>query len=100
MSAALLRQKTVDALIAARDIIADQVWQVRYRPFSAGDGKTPPQPASTPEEIAMQVLEWNAAVRALNTAVSTINAEYQKLVQPQKANGEAKNAEEKPRVIY
>ncbi len=79
MSAEELRNRSVQRVAELRDRATEYSLNARFRPSSFGDRHIP---AVTAEEIALQVLEGNALVRAYTAAIETINEEYKRMMQP------------------
>jgi hypothetical protein len=79
MSAEELGRRAVERISALRDRATEYSLNARFRPSSFGERHIP---AVTAEEIALQVLEGNALVRAYTAAIETINEEYKRMMQP------------------
>jgi hypothetical protein len=79
MSAEELRNRSVQRVAELRDRATEYSLNARFRPSSFGERHIP---AVTAEEIALQVLEGNALVRAYTAAIETINEEYKRMMQP------------------
>ena len=79
MSAEELGRRAVERISELRDRATEYSLNARFRPSSFGDRHIP---AVTAEEIALQVLEGNALVRAYTAAIDAINEEYQRMMQP------------------
>ena len=79
MSAQELGRRAVERISELRDRATEYTLNVRFRPSSFGDRNVP---ATTAEEIALQVLEGNALVRAYTAAIDAINEEYKRMMQP------------------
>ncbi len=79
MSAEQLRNRAVQRVAELRDRATEYSLNARFRPSSFGERHIP---AVTAEEIALQVLEGNALVRAYTAAIETINEEYKRMMQP------------------
>ncbi len=79
MSAEELSRRAVERISELRDRATEYSLNARFRPSSQGEKYFP---ASTAEEIALQVLEGNALVRAYTAAISVINDEYKRMLQP------------------
>lgn len=79
MSADELRRQTIEQLGATRDRAVEYSLNVRFRPSVGGDRHIP---ATTAEEIALQVLEGNAMARAYTNAIEVINEAYRRMHQP------------------
>ena len=79
MSAEELGRRAVERISELRDRATEYTLNARFRPSSFGDRHIP---AVTAEEIALQVLEGNALVRAYTAAIETINEEYKRMMQP------------------
>jgi hypothetical protein len=65
--------------VELRDRATEFSLNARFKPSSYGSVY---MPATTAEEIALQVLEGNALVRAYTAAIEAINEEYKKMMQP------------------
>ena len=79
MSSEELGRRAIERIGELRDRATEYTLNARFRPSSFGDKHIP---AMTAEEIALQVLEGNAYVRAYATAISVINEEYKRMMQP------------------
>jgi hypothetical protein len=79
MSAEELGRRAVERIGELRDRATEYSLNARFRPSTFGDRYIP---AMTAEEIALQVLEGNALVRAYTAAISVINEEYKRMMQP------------------
>lgn len=79
MSAEELGRRAVERISELRDRATEYSLNARFRPSSFGDRHIP---AITAEEIALQVLEGNALVRAYTAAIEAINEEYKRMMQP------------------
>lgn len=79
MSAEELGRRAVERISELRDRATEYSLNARFRPSSFGDRHIP---AVTAEEIALQVLEGNALVRAYTAAIEAINEEYKRMMQP------------------
>jgi hypothetical protein len=79
MSAEELGRRAVERIGELRDRATEYSLNARFRPSTFGDSYIP---AMTAEEIALQVLEGNALVRAYTAAISVINEEYKRMMQP------------------
>jgi len=79
MSAEELGRRAIERIGELRDRATEYTLNARFRPSSFGDTHIP---AMTAEEIALQVLEGNAYVRAYATAISVISEEYRRMMQP------------------
>lgn len=79
MSAEQLRNRAVQRVAELRDRATEYSLNARFRPASFGERHVP---AVTAEEIALQVLEGNALVRAYTAAIEAINEEYKRMMQP------------------
>lgn len=79
MSAEELSRRAIERISELRDRATEYTLNARFRPSSHGD---PYIPAVTAEEIALQVLEGNALVRAYTAAIETITNEYKRMMQP------------------
>jgi len=79
MSAEELGRRAIERIGELRDRATEYTLNARFRPSSFGDTYIP---AMTAEEIALQVLEGNAYVRAYATAISVISEEYRRMMQP------------------
>ena len=79
MSAEELGRRAVERIVELRDRASEYTLNVRFRPSTYGDKHIP---ALTAEEIALQVLEGNALVRAYTAAIGVINEEYKRMLQP------------------
>ena len=79
MSAEELGRRAVERIVELRDRASDYNLNIRFRPSTYGDKHIP---ATTAEEIALQVLEGNALVRAYTAAIGAINEEYKRMLQP------------------
>lgn len=79
MSAEELRNRSAQRLAELRDRATEYSLNARFRPASYGSVFVP---AMTAEEIALQVLEGNALVRAYTAAIEAINEEYKRMMQP------------------
>jgi len=93
MSAEELRRQTTEQLSATRDRAVEYSLNVRFRPSVGGDKHIP---ATTAEEIALQVLEGNAMARAYTNAIEVINEAYRRMHQPD----DDKKPEQKRKEIY
>lgn len=79
MSAEELSRRAVNRINELRDRATEYSLNARFRPSSFGDRHVP---AVTAEEIALQVLEGNALVRAYTAAIEAISEEYKRMMQP------------------
>ena len=79
MSAEELRNRTAQRIAELRDRAVEYSLNARFRPSSGGPAY---MPATTAEEIALQVLEGNALARAYTAAMDAINDEYKRMMQP------------------
>jgi hypothetical protein len=79
MSAEELGRRAVERISELRDRATEYTLNARFRPSSFGEKHIP---AITAEEIALQVLEGNALVRAYTAAIEAINHEYKRMMQP------------------
>lgn len=80
MSAEELRRRSIDQISEQRDRAAQYTLNARFTPAAYGsDGRIP---ATTAEEIALQVIEGNALVRAYTDAIQVINEIFRKMHQP------------------
>jgi hypothetical protein len=79
MSSEELGRRAVERIGELRDRATEYSLNARFRPSTFGDRYIP---AMTAEEIALQVLEGNALVRAYTAAISVINEEYKRMMQP------------------
>lgn len=79
MSAEELRRRASDRISDLRDRAIEYTLNARFRPSVGGDRHIP---ATTAEEIALQVLEGNALVRGYTAAIEAITEEYKKMMQP------------------
>lgn len=79
MSAEELRNRAAQRISDLRDRAVEYSLNVRFRPSSFGGAHLP---ATTAEEIALQVLEGNALARAYTAAMEAINEEYKRMMQP------------------
>jgi len=79
MSSEELGRRAIERIGELRDRATEYTLNARFRPSSFGDTYIP---AMTAEEIALQVLEGNAYVRAYATAISVISEEYRRMMQP------------------
>ena len=79
MSAEELGRRAVERIVELRDRASEYTLNVRFRPSTYGDKNIT---ALTAEEIALQVLEGNALVRAYTAAIGAINEEYKRMLQP------------------
>lgn len=80
MSAEELRRRSIDLISEQRDRAAQYTLNARFTPAAYGnDGRVP---ATTAEEIALQVIEGNALVRAYTDAIQVINEIFRKMHQP------------------
>jgi hypothetical protein len=79
MSAEELSRRAIERISELRDRATEYTLNARFRPSSYGD---PYIPAVTAEEIALQVLEGNALVRAYTAAIETVANEYKRMMQP------------------
>ena len=79
MSAEELGRRAVERIVELRDRASEHNLNIRFRPSTYGDKHIP---ALTAEEIALQVLEGNALVRAYTAAIGVINEEYKRMLQP------------------
>lgn len=76
MSADELRRRAVGKLEAARDQSVQYSLNARFRPATMGPDYVP---ASSPEEIALQVVEGNALTRAYTYAIDALNEAYRSM---------------------
>lgn len=88
MSAEELGRRAVERIVELRDRATEYTLNVRFRPSTWGDNHIP---AMTAEEIALQVLEGNALVRAYTAAIGAINEEYKRMLQPDDQQKPEKN---------
>jgi hypothetical protein len=80
MSAEEIRRRSVEIISEQRDRAAQYSLNARFTPSAyASDGRIP---ATTAEEIALQVIEGNALVRAYTDAIAAINEVYRKMHSP------------------
>ena len=80
MSAEELRRRSVDQISEQRDRAAQYTLNARFTPAAYGsDGRIP---ATSAEEIALQVIEGNALVRGYTDAINVINEIFRKMHQP------------------
>lgn len=80
MSAEELRRRSVEKISEQRDRAAQYTLNARFTPAAYGsDGRIP---ATTAEEIALQVIEGNALVRAYTDAIQVVNEIFKKMHQP------------------
>jgi hypothetical protein len=79
MSAEQLRNRAAQRIVELRDRATEFSLNARFRPSAHGSVY---MPATTAEEIALQVLEGNALVRGYTAAIEAINEEYTKMMQP------------------
>lgn len=79
MSAEELGRRAIERIGELRDRATEYSLNARFRPSSFGEKHIP---AVTAEEIALQVLEGNALVRAYMAAISVISEEYNRMMQP------------------
>ncbi len=79
MSAEELSRRAVNRISELRDRATEYTLNARFRPSGYGDHYVP---ASTAEEIALQVLEGNALVRGYTAAIEAITEEYKRMMQP------------------
>ena len=79
MSAEELSRRAVERISELRDRATEYSLNARFRPSSQGERYVP---ASTAEEIALQVLEGNALVRGYTAAIQVIADEYKRMMQP------------------
>lgn len=79
MSAEELGRRAVERITELRDRATEYSLNIRFRPSTLGDRYAP---AMTAEEIALQVLEGNASVRAYAAAIGVISDEYKRMMQP------------------
>jgi len=79
MSAEELSRRAVERISELRDRATEYTLNARFRPSSYGDLHIP---ASSAEEIALQVLEGNALVRGYTAAIEAISDEYKRMMQP------------------
>lgn len=80
MSAEQLRNRAAQRIAELRDRATEFSLNARFRPSAYGSDTF--MPATTAEEIALQVLEGNALVRGYTAAIEAINEEYKKMMQP------------------
>ena len=79
MSAEEIRRRSVELISEQRDRAAQYTLNARFTPAAYGnDGRVP---ATTAEEIALQVIEGNALVRAYTESIAAINEVYRKMHQ-------------------
>lgn len=93
MSAEELRRQSTEHLGSYRDRAVEYSLNIRFRPSVGGDRHVP---ATTAEEIALQVLEGNAMARAYTHAIEVINDAYRRMHQPD----DDKKPEKKRKEIY
>jgi hypothetical protein len=79
MSAEELRRRATDRISELRDRAIEYTLNARFRPSIGGDKHVP---ATTAEEIALQVLEGNALVRGYTAAIEALTEEYKRMMQP------------------
>lgn len=79
MSATELHRHVVNTLNDMRDRAVEYSLNTTFRPSSFGDRYVP---ATTPEEIAMQVIHGNAMARAFTQAIEVVNEAYRLMYQP------------------
>lgn len=79
MSAEELRHRTAQRIAELRDRATEFSLNARFKPSASGNVY---MPATTAEEIALQVVEGNALVRAYTAAIEAINEEYRNMMQP------------------
>jgi hypothetical protein len=80
VSAEELRRRSVEQISEQRDRAAQYTLNARFTPAAYGsDGRIP---ATSAEEIALQVIEGNALVRAYTDAIQAINEAFRKMHQP------------------
>lgn len=80
MSAEELRRRSVERISEQRDRAAQYTLNARFTPAAYGtDGRIP---ATTAEEIALQVIEGNALVRGYTDAIQIVNEIFRKMHQP------------------
>lgn len=79
MSAEELRRRATDRISELRDRAIEYTLNARFRPSIGGDRHVP---ATTAEEIALQVLEGNALVRGYTAAIEALTEEYKRMMQP------------------
>lgn len=79
MSAEELSRRAVNRISELRDRATEYTLNARFRPSSYGDFHVP---ASSAEEIALQVVEGNALVRGYTAAIEAITDEYKRMMQP------------------
>jgi hypothetical protein len=79
LSAEELSRRAVERISELRDRATEYSLNARFRPASQGERYTP---ASSAEEIALQVLEGNALVRGYTAAIQVIADEYKRMMQP------------------
>ena len=80
MSAEELRRRSIESISDQRDRAAQYTLNARFTPAAYGtDGRVP---ATTAEEIALQVIEGNALVRAYTDAIAIVNEIFRKMHQP------------------
>ena len=80
MSAEELRRRSVEQISEQRDRAAQYTLNARFTPSAYGSGGR--VPATTAEEIALQVIEGNALVRAYTDAIAVVNEVFRKMHQP------------------
>lgn len=94
MSAEELRRRSTDRISEQRDRAAQYTLNARFTPAAYGaDGRVP---ATTAEEIALQVIEGNALVRAYTDAIQIVNEIFRKMHQPD----DSKQPEQKKMETY
>lgn len=80
MSAEELRRRSIESISEQRDRAAQYTLNARFTPAAYGsDGRIP---ATTAEEIALQVIEGNALVRGYTDAIAIVNEIFRKMHQP------------------
>jgi hypothetical protein len=79
MSAEELRNRTAQRISDLRDRAIEYSLNARFRPSAHGSSY---MPATTAEEIALQVLEGNALARAYTSALEVMNDEFKRMMQP------------------
>ena len=90
MSADLLARNCVKVLKAAREEKIKTLRRCKPRPPIEVNGSV--ISASSAEEIAFSAIDTNATIDAINLAIDTIEAEYQKIVSPEEPEKEKPQA--------
>lgn len=94
MSADEMRRRAVHLLTEACDASINYTLSARFRPSTYGDKYIP---ASSAEEVALQVIEGNASARAYKHAIDLINETYRMMTQ---SEGSASKPEQEKGDFY